>query len=79
MDTIDPRIVRGVVEWADFMFPSLEEFGTPSRLDDPGDWQEWAVGLLSFDGFEAVAMPDPYLFDNWIEWAERFNQAVGGN
>lgn len=79
MDTIDPRVVSGPVEWFDMMYTNLQERGVPTQLNDPEKWQDVAVGLLSFNGFGTVAVPDPYLFGEWREWAERFNQAVGGS
>lgn len=77
--TIDPRVVSGPVEWADMMYVSLQQFGVPTQLDNPDHWQDWASGLLSFNGFQTVAIPDPYRFADWQEWAERFNQSVGGS
>ncbi len=79
MDTIDPRVVDSPIEWADMMYVSLQQFGVPSQLDDANDWQRWASGLLSFPGFGTLAIPDPHLFDNWRDFAMRFNQTVGGS
>lgn len=77
--TIDPRVVSGPVEWFDMMYPTLQQFGTPTQLDDPDRWQDCAVGLLSFSGFGTVAIPNPYQFGSFTDWAERFNQSVGGS
>jgi hypothetical protein len=79
LETIDPRVVTGPVEWADMMYVTLQQFGVPSQLDDPGHWREWATALLSFSGFGTVAIPDPRGFDEWSDWAARFNQSVGGS
>lgn len=32
-------------------------------------WQGWAVGMVSVGLFNNEAIPDPYQFDNWEEWA----------
>ncbi len=77
--TVDPRVVSGPVEWADSMYVALQQYGTPSQLDDADAWRDWAVGLLSFNGFDSLSIPDPYQFGTWREWAERFNQSVGGS
>ncbi len=74
MIVIDPRGMRDVVEWADMMFPALEEIAVPSRLFSVADWQPWAAELSVYDG----TIPDPYQFDNWVEWVDRFNQTSGG-
>ncbi len=81
MSIIDPRGFRDdeVIAWADRM---AGEFGFFSdrfngsdpnyeRLDDPEEWQDWAMGV--FGGADPLGqdVPDPYSFDNWKDWAER--------
>lgn len=74
--TIDPRIVDNVVEWADFMFPSIEDFGVATRLMDESDWKNWASGLSSIASLASLGVPDAYQFDDWHEWAMRFNEVI---
>jgi hypothetical protein len=74
--TIDPRIVNNVVDWADYMFPSIERFGVAARLMDESDWKNWASGLSSIASLASLGIPDAYQFDDWREWALRFNAVI---
>jgi len=74
--TIDPRIVDNVVDWADYMFPSIERFGVPVRLMDESDWQNWASALSRIASFASLGVPEAYQFDDWREWAMRFNAVI---
>ena len=78
---IDPRGFGDdeVIQWADFMaghlgfFPDVvmgSDFNY-ERLDDPDQWQDWAMGV--FGGSDALGqdVPDPYSYSNWKDWAER--------
>ena len=73
---IDPRIVKTFVEWADYMYPDLSEFGVVARAFSEDDWQSWAAGVLSLNGIAQVGAPDPYQFKDWKDWAIRFNGAM---
>ena len=74
--TVDPRIVDNVVQWADFMWPTIERFGQPARLMDGDDWQIWASGLLSLAPLAKLGVPSSYQFSDWREWAMRFNDVI---
>lgn len=74
--TIDPRIVDNVVDWADYMFPSIEDFGVAVRLMDERDWKNWASGLSTIASLAALGVPNAYQFDDWREWAMRFNEVI---
>lgn len=79
MSVIDPRGFEDVRDWADIMTGHLGFFSDPEagsdenyeRLDDPSEWQDWAMGV--FGGVDALGqdVPDPMAYDNWKEWAER--------
>lgn len=72
---IDPRFL-GVVEWTDFMVDELTGRSAPPRLDDPEQWKAWALLVVQSPQIAASNPPDPRQFDDWREWAMRFNQAV---
>jgi hypothetical protein len=76
MVTIDPRITKTFVEWADYMYPNLSEFGAIARAFKEDDWQMWGAGLLSLNGIAQTGAPDPYQFKDWKDWAIRFNGAL---
>lgn len=69
----------GVVEWADKMTPVIINNGSGGsigRLDDPDDWQNWARGvILSNTNWQSTA-PNPYQFNDWRHWADRFLQIM---
>lgn len=72
---IDPRALN-VIEWTDAMALQLRGFSQPPRLDDPKDWQGWALVVIQSPRIAASDPPSPLPFADWREWAMRFNQAV---
>jgi hypothetical protein len=40
------------------------------------EWKSWAAGLLAIDVFVNEGIPDPYLFDEWQDWASAVVGAV---
>ena len=62
-------------DWADQVALDLDPYGAFGRLDIESQWQDWAMQFLNTmslrDNF-----PNPYNFDNWREWAERFSQVL---
>lgn len=74
-ETIDPRFMT-VQEWTDSMnFPLVDKVKAP-RLDDPTAWKDWAYQVIQSPSISKLNPPDPRLFDDWREWAFRFNQAL---
>ena len=65
-----------VQEWTDKTTLILEKYGAVSRLDDPDRWQDWAARAISLVGLQGNNCPNPYQFDDWRSWAERFNQTT---
>lgn len=64
----DPRF-HTFESWASLM---VEQFGA-QNLEIPihdTTWQGWAAGLKSIDVFTNEAVPDPYQFSNWQDWAQ---------
>ena len=72
---IDPRGMT-VIEWTDRMWIMLDKVTLVERLDNPDEWQDWAEGLSDSPSLEGQNIPDPYAFDDWREWAMRYNQVV---
>ena len=61
-----------VIEWADQMTQSVDKYSDVMKLENPDDWQFWALSvILSNEQWEAV-IPNPFSFTNWREWAELF-------
>lgn len=72
---IDPRGMT-VTDWADSMVYSLEKYGSVGRLDDPQNWQTWALGITSFKKVSPQNPPNPMEYNDWQEWAFAFLRAV---
>lgn len=62
-------------DWADQVSLDLDSYGALGRLDDPNDWQNWAMQFLNNTTL-GRNLPLPYDFADWREWAERFCQAT---
>ena len=75
---IDPRGMSGVEDWSDSVnFDLWTRFGiTIRQLDHPDLWRHWAFHLIQSAQLARFNPPDPRGFDNWLDWAERFNQMV---
>jgi hypothetical protein len=65
-----------VIEWTDRTALNLDKLVQVERLDDPEKWQDWANNILKTPNLEGQNTPNPYQFDDWMEWAMRFNQNV---
>jgi len=74
---IDPRNIASVSDWCDLMVQELSPVVLAPRLLDENEWRHWAVSIVSNPGIRQFQPPDPEFFDDWREWAIRFNQAVG--
>lgn len=61
-------------EWAGQMTVTLSRFGVVPSLTDDSLWQEWANVVANFPVIDASYPPDPYAFEEFAEWAERFIQ-----
>ena len=62
-----------VIEWTDKMVPILLPYGgVIGKLDDPNEWQDWARSVILINNAWQGVAPNPYQFDDWKEWAERF-------
>lgn len=51
------------------------------QLQIPGssvDWKSWGAGLKAIDVFANEAIPEPYGFEDWQDWAQAFVGAVNG-
>jgi hypothetical protein len=72
---IDPRGLT-VIEWTDYMTDELVGFTTAPRLDVAEQWRMWALAVCQSPNLAAFSPPNPLQYEDWQEWAERFNQAV---
>lgn len=67
---VDPHGMT-LTDWADSVILSLGDAWSFGRLDDAARWQDWASGFVRAPTFATQAVPDPYGFNDWREWALR--------
>lgn len=70
----DPRY-HTFESWASLMC----ELYAQQQLETPNpstDWKGWAAGLRGIDVFANEGTPDPYLFEDWMDWAQALVGAV---
>lgn len=71
---IDPRHMT-VTEWTDAINLTLATLAPVTTLQND-DWQQWAYNLISTPAISEFSPPNPRLFTEWREWAERFVECV---
>ncbi len=65
-----------LLDWADQITLDLENQMQPRKLLNVLEWQDWAVQFTVYGTLPGDQPPNPYQFDNWRDWAERFCDAV---
>ena len=43
---IDPRGIDQFIDWADYMYTDLQQFGVVTQMMPGANWQDWAVATL---------------------------------
>ena len=61
--------------WASLMVEAYagQQLAIPSGEQD---WKIWAAGLKAIDIFANEAIPSPYQFEKWSDWAEALVNSV---
>lgn len=72
---IDP-VGMEFVEWSDYLGDMLSSFGPVPSVTDETEWQSWALAVVGLPGVASQNPPNPYTYDNWLDWAKAFNQVV---
>ena len=65
----------GLKDWANCLITDFIAFGAFDPLDDETKWHDWATQFLNATNL-IEDFPDPYMYDDWREWAERFVQTT---
>jgi len=68
--------IMSLRDWADCVVYDLSTYGVLARLDDEDKWQQWALQFCVISGLSQKNVPDPFAFDDWRTWAQRFVQMV---
>ena len=61
--------------WADLMCEAYAQQQLQMNVPEE-NWKDFAVGMKAIDVFQNEAIPSPYLFDRWQDWAEAVVNAV---
>lgn len=64
-------------DWADQAVFNLDSFGSFPKLADENKWQDWAACFHLNVGLSTKGLPNPYGFDDWVKWAQRFCEVMG--
>lgn len=64
-----------IKDWCDIMVEELIDLGQAPYVQND-DWQQWGREVLRLPDVAAFNPPDPTFFDNFYEWAQRFNSTV---
>jgi hypothetical protein len=64
-----------LTDWANQIILDLDPYGAFGRLADESEWQNWAVQFLNNTTIGRNP-PNPYGYEDWREWAERFCQCL---
>lgn len=67
---IDPRGMT-IQEYFDAVLLAVPDVWAFGALLDPDKWQDYAVGFVRAPLMAQRALPDPYQFSDWREWAMR--------
>ena len=73
---IDPRTYTAT-EWMQRVGSALSF--TSFLISNDAQWKDWALYVMSYPQVSQFSPPDPRLFENWMDWAIRFNQCVPYN
>ncbi len=69
--SIQPTPAMSVTDWADSIILTINDVYNFGRLDDPDQWQSWAVKFCAAPRYSQRNIPDPYQFADWRTWAMR--------
>ena len=71
MTSVTHPVAISLIDWSDQVVYDLSAYGNFGKLNDEKQWQDWAAQFLNNPSL-GLNLPNPYRFDNWKEWAERF-------
>lgn len=59
-------------DWADQMSVEIMPFGPPPTIADTDNWQFWAQEVVGIPAIGRLQPPDPFMYDQWEDWATTF-------
>lgn len=70
----DPRM-HTFESWAALMCEAYAQQQLQIGVSEE-NWKDFAAGMKAIDIFQNEAIPGPYVFENWYDWAEAVVNAV---
>jgi hypothetical protein len=70
----DPRM-HTFESWAALMCEAYAQQQLQIGVSED-NWKDFAAGMKAIDVFQNEAIPGPYVFENWYDWAEAVVNAV---
>lgn len=70
----DPRM-HTFESWAALMCEAYAQQQLQIGVSED-NWKDFAAGMKAIDIFQNEAIPGPYVFENWYDWAEAVVNAV---
>jgi len=70
----DPRM-HTFESWAALMCEAYAQQQLQIGVSED-NWKDFASGMKAIDVFQNEAIPGPYVFENWYDWAEAVVNAV---
>ena len=75
MITVDPRLTD-TRDWLDYTGDNLSGLVRVMKVESGDQWREWGDYVRQVLRIRGILVPQPDQFNEWEEWAFRFNQAI---
>jgi hypothetical protein len=75
VNLVDPRGLE-TRDWVDYTADNLSSFVRVMKIADGSQWREWGDHVRQSLRSRGILVPQPDQFDDWEEWAIRFNQVI---
>ena len=72
----NPRFFDSPVPWSQQMAFILEKYGDVGIITEPNQWKGWGDYVVNLPGVAILSPPNPAVFTDWREWAQRFVEVL---
>lgn len=63
-------------DWVDRTASNLARFVSVLKIQRGDEWRVWGSHVRQVLAVKGILTPDPDEFEDWTEWASRFNQII---
>jgi len=75
VNLVDPRGLEKR-EWVDYTADNLSAYLRVMKIESGDQWKEWGSYARQTLFRRGIVVPDPTQFEDFEEWASRFNQII---